>query len=97
MKNPENHELMYKAEDFVVSPRSTMAKRLVNTYNAERKRLLENIDSPDAWNRFVAKCNELEMHRKTENVSGVSFAGAIKAAEQITSPEIQSQLEEVLK
>lgn len=97
MKDSEGNELMYKAEDFIISPRSTMAKRLVNAYNAERKRLLENIDSPEAWSRFVAKCNELEMHRKTENVSGVSFAGAIKAAEQITAPEVRPQLEEVLK
>ena len=74
-----------------------MAKRLVTAYNKERKLLLENIDSPDAWNRFVAKCNELEVKRKTENVSGVSFAGAIKAAEQITAPEVRPQLEEVLK
>lgn len=97
MKDSEGNELMYKADDFIISPRSTMAKRLVNAYNAERKRLLENIDSPDAWNRFVAKCNELEVKRKTENVSGVSFAGAIKAAEQITAPEVRPQLEEVLK
>ena len=97
MKDSEGNELMYKAEDFVISPRSTMAKRLVTTYNKERQLLLDNVSDPGAWNRFVAKCNELEMHRKTDNVSGVSFAGAIKAAEQITDPEIRPQLEEVLK
>ncbi|MBR5709346.1 MAG: hypothetical protein IKX40_01155 [Thermoguttaceae bacterium] len=97
MTDSEGNELMYKAEDFIISPRSTMAKRLVNTYNKERKLLLDNVSDPDAWSRFIAKCNELEMHRKTENVSGVSFAGAIKAAEQISAPEIRPQLEEVLK
>ena len=97
MKDSEGNELMYKAEDFVISPRSTMAKRLITTYNKERQLLLDNVSDPGAWNRFVAKCNELEMHRKTDNVSGVSFAGAIKAAEQITDPEIRSQLEEILK
>lgn len=97
MNNPEKHELMYRAEDFIISPRSTMAKRLVTTYNKERQLLLDNVSSPDAWTRFIAKCNEMELHRKTENVSGVSFAGAIKAAEQITAPEIRPQLEEVLK
>ena len=97
MKNSDQNELMYRVEDFVVTPRSTMAKRLVTTYNKERKLLLDNVSSSDAWKRFIAKCNELEMHRKTNNVSGFSFSGTIKAAEQLTDPAVFPQLQEVLK
>lgn len=97
MKNSDQNELMYRVEDFVVTPRSTMAKRLVTTYNKERKLLLDNVSNPDSWKRFVAKCNEMEVHRKTNNVSGFSFNGTIKAAEQFTDPEVFPQLQEVLK
>ena len=97
MNDPKKNEVMYRAEDFEITPRSTMLKRLVKAYNAERQLLLKNVNSHKAWTRFIAKCNELELHRKTDNVKGVSFAGALKAAEQITAEDIRPQLDEVLK
>lgn len=94
---PHDTDLLYKAEDFSISPGPTTCRRLVNKYNAERKKLFNNIHDPQAWSAFIAQCNELEIRRKTENIQGVSFSGPIKAAEQISSEEVRPQLSEILK
>ncbi len=91
------NSMMYKREDFSITPSPTPMRTIVAMYNRERSKLMKNINDPQAWSKFIAGCNQLETRRKAENMNEISFAGPIKAAELISDQKVQTQLQTVLK